>query len=322
MPFRIPLPGLSPAFLEFVGPARRSPEVWRIFVGVILGASCFAATLIGTLHLVLAAIGNPSAFDTLKAFQVPSLTNPIWVLWLLFGFSGLSIGMGVAARIMHGRSPRTLIRTPGRPVAQHFCVGVLAAVAVLAPGALVVLLWFEPSRNMEVSTWALWMVPALPLVLLQAFSEELLFRGYLQQQLAARFSSRWMWWFLPSFVFGALHFDPETFGGNAPLVALATMVFGLIAGDVTARSGSIGIAVGLHFANNMFALGLFGLDNHLSGLSLYVLPDPARQEAEFGLLSIVDFIGICFAYVVFLVVIAVTARSPGSGGRNGSRLPS
>ena len=322
MPFRIPLPGLSPAFLEFVGPARRSPEVWRILVSVILGATCFAATLIGTLHLVLAATGNSSAFDTLEAFQVPSLTSPIWVSWLLFGFGGLSIGMAVAARIMHGRSPRTLICAPGRPVAQHFCVGVLAAVAFLVPGALVVLLWFEPSRNMEASAWFFWMVPALPLVLLQAFSEELLFRGYLQQQLAARFSSRWMWWFLPSFVFGALHFDPETFGGNAPLVALTTMVFGLIAGDVTARSGSIGIAVGLHFANNIFALCLFGLDNHLSGLSLYVLSDPARQATEFGFLSIVDFAGISFAYVVFLAVVAVTARSPGSGGRNGPRLPS
>ncbi|MCY3875011.1 MAG: CPBP family intramembrane metalloprotease [Rhodobacteraceae bacterium] len=322
MPFRIPLPGLSPAFLGFVGPARQSPEVWRLFVGVILGASCFAATLIGTLHLVLAATGNPSAFDTLEAFQVPSLTNPIWVLWLLLGFGGLSLGMATAARILHGRSPRTLICAPGRPVVQQFCVGVLAAIAALVPGALVVLLWFEPSRNMQVSIWALWMIPALPLVLLQAFSEELLFRGYLQQQLAARFSSRWMWWFLPSFVFGALHFDPETFGRNAPLAALATMVFGLIAGDVTARSGSIGIAVGLHFANNIFALCLFGLDNHLSGLSLYVLPDPARQAAEFGLLSIVDFVGICFAYVVFLAVVAITARSPGSGGRNGPRLPS
>ena len=322
MPFRIPLPGLSPAFLEFVEPARRSPEVWRILVSVILGTTCFAATLIGTLHLVLAATGNSSAFDTLEAFQVPSLTSPIWVSWLLFGFGGLSIGMAVAARIMHGRSPRTLICAPGRPVAQHFCVGVLAAVAFLVPGALVVLLWFEPSRNMEASAWFLWMVPALPLVLLQAFSEELLFRGYLQQQLAARFSSRWMWWFLPSFVFGALHFDPDTFGGNAPLVALTTMVFGLIAGDVTARSGSIGIAVGLHFANNIFALCLFGLDNHLSGLSLYVLSDPARQATEFGFLSIVDFVGICFAYVVFLAVVAVTARSPGSGGQNGPRLPS
>ena len=134
MPFRIPLPGLSPAFLGFVGPARQSPEVWRIFVGVIIGASGFAATLIGTLHLVLVATGNPSAFETLKAVQVPSLTSPVWVLWLLFGFGGLSLGMAVATRILHGRAPRTLICAPGTPVAQQFCVGVLAAIAVLVPG--------------------------------------------------------------------------------------------------------------------------------------------------------------------------------------------
>lgn len=316
MSFRVPFPGLSPAFLEFVGPARQSPEVWRLFVGVILAASCFAVTLIGTLHLILAFTGDPSAFDMLKAFRAPSLADPEWVLWLLFGFGGLSLGVAIAVRIMHRRSPLTLISVPGRPFARDFCFGGLVAIVVLAPGSLAVFLWSEPSRNMPVSIWVLWMVPAMPLVLLQAFSEELLFRGYLQQQLAARFSSRWMWWFLPSFVFGALHFDPETFGWNAPLIALSIMVFGLIAGDVTARSGGIGIAVGLHFANNVFALCLFGIDGYLSGLSLYVLPELTRQTAEFRLLSVVDFVGISFAYAVFLIIVAVVTRTrtPGANG--------
>ena len=186
MSFRVPFPGLSPAFLEFVGPARQSPEVWRLFIGIILAASSFAVTLIGTLHLFLAFAGDPRAFDTLKAFQAPSLADPEWVLWLLFGFCGLSLGVAIAVRIMHGRSPLTLVHAPDRPIARDFCVGVLVAVAVLAPGSLAVFLWSEPTRNMQVSVWMLWMVPALPLVLLQAFSEELLFRGYLQQQLAAR----------------------------------------------------------------------------------------------------------------------------------------
>ena len=316
MSFRVPFPGLSPAFLEFVGPARQSPELWRLFVGIILAASIFAVTLTGTLHLILAFTGDPTAFDTLKAFQAPSLAEPEWVLWLLLGFGGLSLGVAIAVRIMHGRSPMTLIRAPGRPFARDCCVGGLAATVVLVPGSLAVFLWSEPARNMQVSVWMLWMVPALPLVLLQVFSEELLFRGYLQQQLAARFSSRWMWWFLPSFAFGALHFDPETFGWNAPLIALSTMVFGLIAGDVTARSGSIGIAVGLHFANNTFALCLFGIDGYLSGLSLYVLPEMTRQGAEFSLLPVVDFVGISVAYAVFLIAVAVVTRTrtPGANG--------
>ncbi len=323
MSFRVPLPGLSPAFVEFVGPARQSPEVWRLFIGIILALSSFAVTLIGTLHLILAFTGDPTAFDTLEAFRAPSLADPEWVLWLLFGFGGLSLGVAIAVRIMHGRSPLTLVHAPGRPVARDFCVGVLVAVAVLAPGSLAVFLWSEPTRNMQVSVWMLWMVPALPLVLLQVFSEELLFRGYLQQQLAARFSSRWMWWFLPSFVFGALHFDPGTFGWNAPLIALSIMVFGLIAGDVTARSGSIGIAVGLHFANNAFALCLFGIDGYLSGLSLYVLPEMTRRAAEISPLSVVDFVGISFAYAVFLIIVAVVTRTrtPGANGQGGTRLP-
>ncbi len=50
--------------------------------------------------------------------------------------------------------------------------------------------------------------------LIQTGAEELVFRGYLQQQLAARFASPLIWMVLPALIFGAVHYDPATAGPN------------------------------------------------------------------------------------------------------------
>ena len=48
-------------------------------------------------------------------------------------------------------------------------------------------------------------------------------------------------------------------------------VFGLLAADLTARTGSLGAAIGFHFGTNFSALFLTGLYGNLDGLALYNL---------------------------------------------------
>ena len=43
--------------------------------------------------------------------------------------------------------------------------------------------WIEP--KFSVSTWLIWLLPALLAIFIQTFAEELIFRGYLQQKLTA-----------------------------------------------------------------------------------------------------------------------------------------
>jgi membrane protease YdiL (CAAX protease family) len=66
---------------------------------------------------------------------------------------------------------------------------------------------------------------ALVGVLIQTGAEEVLFRGYMQQQLAARFSSPILWMVLPSAIFAALHYQPEIMGDNTWLMMGAVFVF-------------------------------------------------------------------------------------------------
>ena len=138
---------------------------------------------------------------------------------------------------------------------------------------------------------------------MQVTAEELLFRGYLQQQLAARFRSPVIWLVLPSAAFGILHFDHGTFGNNAWLVVAATAVFGLIAGDVTARTGNIGAATGLHAANNFLALFLVAPDGYLTGTNLFVFPFHVSDAAAVRPFLVLDLLSLLAAYACYLGVI-------------------
>ena len=124
-------------------------------------------------------------------------------------------------------------------------------------------------------------------MLIQTGTEELLFRGYLQQQLAARFPAAWVWMGVPSLAFGMLHFSTEQYGASAWFVVIWAVCFGLAAADLTARTGNLGAAIGMHFANNAATLLLVGLYGRMDGLALYnAVVDLSQPFAQLPYLAI------------------------------------
>ena len=99
-------------------------------------------------------------------------------------------------------------------------------------------------------------------------AEELLFRGYLTQALAARFRSPLAWALVPSLAFGALHWDGAAYGADAWLAVAAATAVGLALADVTARTGNLSAAIGLHFANNVAALLVVAMPGPTAALAL------------------------------------------------------
>ncbi len=126
------------------------------------------------------------------------------------------------------------------------------------------------------------------------------------QQLAARFHSRWVWWVLPAVLFGALHYNPLVYGDNTWLVIAAAVLSGLIFGDITARSGDLSIALGLHFANNLTVILLLGVPGQLSSLSLFLQKLNVRDE-DVMRLEILTSSGIMLA-VYFIYLLVMRAR--------------
>lgn len=262
---------MTPAFARYIAPAERTPQLWRLplALGLIVGVH------LAWLYLLAGALPAD-----LRCADVLEGESPLAVVVLLAGFGGLLLGVATAVRIVHRRPVRSLIGPAPRAL-RHFVLGAMIVVPVYMAGAA---LWLGlagwPEPGVAPGRWLVWLVPLCLAILLQTGAEELVFRGYLQQQLAARFRHPLVWLVLPSMAFGLLHYHPQLMGESAWVMVAATALFGLVAADLTARTGTLGLAWGLHFANNLFALGLVAPQGNLSGAALARLPFAVGDAAE------------------------------------------
>ena len=160
----------------------------------------------------------------------------------------------------------------------------------------------EFDQQLSVFLWLSLLPITLLLILIQVSAEELLFRGYFQSQLAALGVPKIIWILVPSILFGLLHYNPTAMGGFAQWTALWAVAFGILAADLTARSGTLGPAIAFHFTNNFIALAVFGLEDFLGGLSLYVYPFSVIDTAELITRLPKEALGILVAYLFVRLV--------------------
>ena len=259
---------MSPAFAGFIAPAERRPAIWRLLLGlVVMGVVTLLwfALVFGGLYLRL---GMERLQEILQSMMQPA--TPTTTIILLSTFIGMALAP-MAAAALHRRGPGTLFGPRARLV-RHFAAAAGLVAVVYAVSLTFSAATAPPLRNLSPDLWLRLLPAALVLILIQTGAEEMIFRGYLLQQMAARFRWRLAWLVIPALVFGALHYDPTTAGSNALLVAGSATVFGFVAADLTARTGSLGAAWGLHFANNVAALLVVATQGTITGLALYVTP--------------------------------------------------
>ena len=121
----------------------------------------------------------------------------------------------LAARLLQGRGPATLVRTRRLPAGRLRRSASRSSSLVAIPSGAALALLAPPERQATLAAWAARLPLALPAILVQSAAEELAFRGFLMQSLAARFRSALVWWLLPAALFGALHWNPAELGPNA-----------------------------------------------------------------------------------------------------------
>lgn len=279
---------MTPAFERFITPARAYPQLWRLVLGLVLIAGVYFSwmALIGGLIWLLRGL------DALEGglMRLADGGDPLSLLVLLCTFAGMGLGAWLAARLLHRRGLGSLIGRPSA-VLRDFVLG-LIVMALIGGGLALVLLPFLPGLEpaIPLRLWLMFLPLALAGILLQTGAEELVFRGYLQQQLAARFASPLIWMGLPALLFGLAHHAPEAMGAMTWAVVAATGLFGLIAADLTARTGNLGLAWGVHFANNCVAILLISVMGGLDGLALFTMTEGAASEGLLQGLILIDMV--------------------------------
>lgn len=287
------------AFAAYIAPARPRNQLWRLLVGLVLVTAVYVALIAALFALVRFAAGADRAAELIPAMARG--TTPAGALLLLASFAGMLAGPALAVRLLH-RRPVASLFGPWARLARDF---VIAAAVVALALALSLAFWrqsFVAEPGLDLATW-LRLLPLAALgVLVQTGAEEVLFRGYILQQLAARFRRRLVWIGLPSLAFGAVHFDP-TAGSATWLVMAAAFLFGLIAADLTGLTGSLGAAWGFHFANNCFAILVLATKGTIPGLALYLTPYSADQMPALSAVTLTDIAVMLGAWAVLRLVL-------------------
>jgi len=232
-------------------------------IGALIGLEV-AFILMPSFVALMAPGGLPDGYATgstpwgmivgLLGFAVPASVLFV-IVRRVFGYSAFGL-LGDAR----------LALTDGVAVARILVMVLLAvfAIDILAASS------FAPHAR-PFGSWLMFGLLALPAIFVQTSTEELVYRGFLQQQLGLRSQSPLVWMGIPSLLFGLSHIGYSTdLTENIHYVGWS-FCFGLVMADLTARTGSLGPALAMHFVYNSFGFLFIGwLNGPNSGLALFL----------------------------------------------------
>jgi membrane protease YdiL (CAAX protease family) len=259
------------------------PGFWRMFVGIALivaGWLVWVVVIMSCFVVIKIAngLGVREALDSLSLFLNAESANS--VLFKLSTFIGVWPAAWVVMKVLHGTPFGALLSPERRMRWGDFGRGLLLAVGfwALTLAFSVPVGGFPERSTVEFATWTTIIVPLAVLVFFQASAEELIFRGYILQQLAVRWRSPLIWGALPAFLFGLAHYDNGAALGAGWLYVTATLLFGLTAAALVWRTGSLAAAMGLHTGLNIFSLSGIGLEGVVEGTQLYLYDGAGAKE--------------------------------------------
>lgn len=296
-----PTPALHQPFARYVDIAREGRNtLWRILFGTLLIAVVWfvaqiAVIIAGGVVVSLREGEALSADDVIALISGGTLfTGQMGLALVLCSIIPIWFGVWLAVRLLHRRLLSGVLGIARRVDRGDFvratAVALIVSFASLLLGEVI-----DPGfsrSNVGMAEWFGLLPVMLLLVLLQVSAEEVLFRGYLQQSLAARFASPLIWLVLPALMFTSLHWR-----GAAPLamnLAGATIYLGfsLVMTALVVASGNLGAAIGAHFGSNVVALLFFSQNPELGGGSLFVGPSFFEAGRSNGQVALIVLAGL------------------------------
>lgn len=265
-------------FERYIAAGASRPGFWR----VILGTALIGAFWVGGTVAVLSSwrFLNTMLYGHLDTdARLGGLIqggSPGMVAVMLLTFAGIWVGVFVVLRLLHGQRFMTLFAPEGRIRMGDLTLGFTVAAAFALTSLPIGLMIAVPVvTSLALLEWLGFALLLLVLVFIQATAEELIFRGYLLQQLALRSRNPLIWAVIPSAAFGALHWTNAPSWELSFYYAVATFLIGLALAALVWRTGSLWASTGMHVGFNIIGLTIAGTDGLLSGAQLLLFPESA-----------------------------------------------
>ena len=236
------------------------------WLSIVLGLAAAEIVFSLTWHLLVEPLTANMGATASALIQLSS--------FVLFG----ATAFWLASRFQR-RSPATLFG-PASLALQD------AMLAAKGTGILYLALIFLPpwdfshyTLNLAPVAWMLLLPFSFVALFIQVTAEEVVFRGWLQQSLARISPSPVIWMGIPSVLFGLAHWSPETPPDQAMAYVIWATAFGLACADLTARTGTLGTAIGFHMTTNIISILITAVEGPVDGLALFTTPaDEVRAE--------------------------------------------
>ena len=268
-----------------------------------LGRTSRPAYLAGFTVILVSWLGLGLALGLLVARASPGALEPNSAslsAYLLVNISlmTLLLGVVVAVRLVHRRPVWSLItptrRVDGRRLVRSFMV----FAGLLAATHLVWALW-RPSDyrlTLDLSRWLMLLPVIVVVTSLQAFGEELFFRGYVLQALALATRHRWLLVAVSAVEFAIPHAFNVALGGHWVTGSLYYLAIGAFFALVTLRDGRLELAIGVHAANNLFIALLVNAGH--SGMPTEAVWQISGDHPLYGLVATLVIAGIFYGLLV------------------------
>ncbi|GED86278.1 hypothetical protein TNCT6_33630 [Streptomyces sp. 6-11-2] len=208
------------------------------------------------LYLLTEGIGTAAGYPELPDGGVDF--GPVLGTGLDLAFIAVDLPLVLLAVLWLGRRPAgTVASVTGRPRWRWLAWCLLAAVPpmVLLP-VVAIFLPDDQGDGGGAGVWVGWqtflvsLAMLVVLVPLQSAAEEYVFRGWLLQATGAFLRSPWLAVLPQAVLFAAAH------GWGTPWGFADLLVFGVVAGLLTIRTGGLEASIALHALNNLLAFGL------------------------------------------------------------------
>ncbi|MBD2261334.1 CPBP family intramembrane glutamic endopeptidase [Pseudanabaena sp. FACHB-2040] len=230
---------------------------WRYLLGLVV--ILVAQLVVGSAAsaLVAFAIAGQEGLAAYTQQDFSAIGSVRGFLVLMAGFPFFLAGVLIAVSLIHRRHPRTLITAQERVRWSRIGQGFVAwFIPLCLVGGMGQYLFYPDTFSFapDLAAFARFVPIALILTALQTTTEELFFRGYIVQGASRIWANRIFLALVSTVVFAVPHLlNPEARAGGWLTSFLYYFVGGgLVLAVVSLVDGTTELAIGAHFANNIF----------------------------------------------------------------------
>lgn len=279
-------------------------DAWRYVIGVI--AVFTGWQIIGSLPLiggVFLQLENFNDFPKDIPGMAALLGDNMFLFLMLISFAiGLMV-LFIVSKFFHKLSITNLTTTRRKIDWKRFWFIFFLWGIISSTMVLIDYLYISPENyefNFKLVPFLILSVIAVLLIPLQTSFEEYLFRGYGMHFLGTLFKNRWLPLLLTSVSFGLLHiFNPEV-----EKLGYVIMVYyigtGLFLGITTLMDEGLELALGFHFANNLFTALIVTAD--WTALQTHSILKDISNPSEMAIGEI--FIPVLIIFPILLFILA------------------